>query len=606
MAMFITRKIGKLLRGNATPMQLSMACVLGSLIGFMPGFSQAPGLLIVFIILLAILNANLFLAAVVMAVAKLISLAIMPLTFMVGRLLLDGPTGGLFAMLINAPVTALMGFEYYATTGGLVMGTLFGIIAAMLVIRALQRFRTKMASMEHGSERYQNWSSKGWVKVLTFVFIGSTKKRDYEKLLSRKYGNPVRILGVVGAVLLVVLLVLLYQFASGPIVAAAMQRGMERANGATVDIREVELDIAAGRLTLLGFAMADPNDLPTDLLRADRLEADVDLRDLLRKRLALDQARLTNASTGETRVVPGRRVGRWPEPKLPDRTPEEGTIEQYIEQAKVWKDRLSQLRQWMETLSGPEEAAEDDPTERRETLRERLERQIAERGYANVRAEHLITGAPTFMVYHLDAEQVRSVHLGGMTLDIRGRNLSTHPHLAEGAPSVLIESDDDRLRAFVSLDHIVTADVDSTMSFHLKNLDVDRVAPQLAASRFIQGGTMDLEASGSYGAAGVGLIDLPLTVTLHNTEMTLAGSSRSLSRLMVPIGLRGPLDNPAIMVDYSKLAEELIQAGASEFAEQLDDRIGDRLDDIGDRLPGGIGDNIRDGAGGLLPGLRRE
>jgi hypothetical protein len=256
-----------------------------------------------------------------------------------------------------------------------------------------------------------------------------------------------------------------YQFASGPIVTAAMQRGIERANGATVDIADADIDLVAGRLVLTGFAMADPNDLATDLLRADRLEAAISGRDLLRKRVALDQARFTNATTGERRAIPGRRVGRWPDPKpLPDKAAEEKTIEDYMKQAELWKERLSQARQWLERISGPEDAVEDDATQRRETLRERLERQAAELGYARVRADHLITGAPTFMVYNLDAEQVRAAQLDGATLTIRGRNLSTHPHLAEGVPSVLIESSDDRLRGYVSLDHIVTSATSKAIS----------------------------------------------------------------------------------------------------------------------------------------------
>ena len=34
----ITRKIGKLLRGNVTPVQVMLAAVLGSMLGFVPSF----------------------------------------------------------------------------------------------------------------------------------------------------------------------------------------------------------------------------------------------------------------------------------------------------------------------------------------------------------------------------------------------------------------------------------------------------------------------------------------------------------------------------------------------------------------------------------------
>ena len=68
----ITRKIGKLLRGKATPFQLFAACILGSMIAFVPGFGQAPGLLLTLILCLIILNANLGVAALVGIGAKIL------------------------------------------------------------------------------------------------------------------------------------------------------------------------------------------------------------------------------------------------------------------------------------------------------------------------------------------------------------------------------------------------------------------------------------------------------------------------------------------------------------------------------------------------------
>ena len=109
----IAKRIAKILRGNATPAQMMMACVLGAGLGFMPGFAQAPGLIVLLVLLLIVLNANLALAAMVTAAAKIVSLLLLALSFHVGRLLLDGPTEPLFKMLINMPVLALFGFEYY-------------------------------------------------------------------------------------------------------------------------------------------------------------------------------------------------------------------------------------------------------------------------------------------------------------------------------------------------------------------------------------------------------------------------------------------------------------------------------------------------------------
>jgi uncharacterized protein (TIGR03546 family) len=624
----MTRKIGKLLRGKATPMQLMLACVLGSLMGFMPGFTQAAGVLVVLTILLIVLNANLFLAAMTGLLAKAVALAVMPATFLVGRLLLDGPLSGLFQWMINAPVLALFGFDYYLTTGGLVMGAIFGVIIGVLVIRAITAFRKKMATVQEGSERYQKWANTWYVKLITFVFIGGGGKKDYAQLLTKKMGNPFRTIGVIAAVLFLALIWIAGQFFNEPIVTAAVRGGLERANGATVDIDRADLSFRESRLTLEGFAMADPNDLGTDLLRASTVTAAISGRDLLRKRLALDEVVLIDASSGEERRIPGRIVGRRPQPAPDDptiRLPEEKTIEEYIEQAEVWKERLAQARRWLERLSGPEEAVEPDPEKRKETLRDRLDQQIREAGYAWVRANHLIAETPTFIVYKLDAERVQAKQLEDETVNIRGRNVSTHPHLNKEPASIRIESSGDRLFALLSLDHVIDAAKQSELRFHLKGIDTDTIAKhlKLGGETVLKGGTTDVVTSGIYGEEGPGWVDLPLNVTLHNATLSIAGREELIDQFVLPIRVRGPIDQPLITVDDDQLAQALIDAGAGRLVRELegrlklDERIGDQLDRIGIPGLGGsreqngdagndkdpadrIGDAIREGAGGLL------
>jgi len=99
--MIITRKFGKLIRRRATPFHIFPASILGMLIGFAPGFQQAPGLLIFWLGCLIILNTNLFLAGLVGILRKLLLIALMPVAFAIGRFLLEGQTNPLFASLGN-------------------------------------------------------------------------------------------------------------------------------------------------------------------------------------------------------------------------------------------------------------------------------------------------------------------------------------------------------------------------------------------------------------------------------------------------------------------------------------------------------------------------
>src|SRR6185436_16531357 len=141
-----------------------LATVFGGVLGFVPGFflpgnlgggfMQAPGLILVLLCCVLILNANLALFGLVTLVGKLLSVALLHVSFAVGTWLLDGPLQGLFRSLINGKVTAWFGLEYYATTGGIVLGLVFGVAVGLLVNGTLRALRTRLATLEETSEAF--------------------------------------------------------------------------------------------------------------------------------------------------------------------------------------------------------------------------------------------------------------------------------------------------------------------------------------------------------------------------------------------------------------------------------------------------------------------
>lgn len=141
----ITRKIGKLIRGNITPFQIYAACLLGTAMGFLPGIGQTPGLYLALLITLIILNANLFLAGLFVLLGMLLGDLLLPLSFRIGLWLIDGPLQGLFVWLVNAPVLAWFGFDYYAASGGLVLAVVTGLIGAFIISNALRALRCSLA-----------------------------------------------------------------------------------------------------------------------------------------------------------------------------------------------------------------------------------------------------------------------------------------------------------------------------------------------------------------------------------------------------------------------------------------------------------------------------
>ncbi|MHC5025454.1 MAG: hypothetical protein ACYTGR_01665 [Planctomycetota bacterium] len=598
----ITRKVGKLLRGNATPAQVMSACVLGAMLGFMPGFAAAPGLIVVLSLALIVLNANLFLAGTVAALCQLTLLGAMPATFAVGRVLLDGPAQPLFRALVNAPVLALFGFEYYATTGGLLVGVVVGLGLGAAGVRLLQGFRAAMARLGE-SERYTAMTNKRSLRILTFVFIGGGKG-DYESMMSRK-GKIIRPLGVAFAALVLVLLGLTHLFLGDAITTAALRHGLEQANGATVDVEHAELDLREGVLRVQGLAVCDPNALGTDLIRAEEVEADVSTASLLRKRIALDSVVLVDARHGAARSAPGERTGTAPAPNNDPAPPQEGekTLDDYLADARVWKERLAQVRQWLERVSGDGGGDEPPPAET-------IEEKIARLGHAGVSADHLIDGSPTLLITRLRAEGVRTTSLPDAeeTVDVLGENLSTHPHLVAGSPRLSIVSSKGTISATADLAAIGRgASGVNAISLGCQALPVERLAAGLVSAEtpLLSGGTFDASLNGTIALRPTLNLDLPLQATLHDTTITLPGlGSEHVDEFSIPLGIRGLLEDPRIRLDRDALANALVQAGADRLAGELRAEAHDRLGaELSDAVGKDVGEDVGAAVGGLLEGV---
>ncbi|MCI0652065.1 MAG: hypothetical protein L0Z55_09290 [Planctomycetes bacterium] len=601
--MFMLRKVGAILRGKSTPFQLFTACLLGGLMGFAP-LPEGLGLFLLYIFVLVILNANLGVSALVLAFSKLLSLVLLPASFHVGRVLLDGPTQGLFKALINAPVFALLGLEHYVVSGGIVLGALEGAAAGKLLVKAVTAFRRKFAQLEENSERYQKLFAKGWVRGLAWVVVGpKAGSVTYAQLLERKVGNPVRVLGIAFVAVSAGFLYLLQVFFSEPLLTAMLRSGLERANGATVELESASLDLAGGRLVVAGLHMADRENLDEDLVRATRLEADISSRDLLRKRICFDRIVVTGAEHGEKRAVPGRRIRAEREPREVERLPDEKTLEEYLADAEKWRRRLAQVADWIELLG--ERKPEEAEAPGSESLADRLRRRAEASGYARVVATHLIEGAPTVTVTELVADAMRSAQRPGDLLQVRCENLSSQPWLLEAAPRVQIQSQSKAFRFDFRFGGIAAGGSASTVDLALSGLSIDEVAKGLRAGgeRLLEGGTMDLAVNGGIFAHERRL-DLPLQVVLHDTKINVPGrGSAPVSKFGLGIALRGPIDDPGIRVDPEALADALVGAGIDAAKEKAKDALQKELEKAASKE---LGEPVKGILGDILGGKKEE
>ena len=604
-AMFFVRKIGTVLRGKATPLQVMMAAVLGSLLGFVPGFflpgdlgggfMQAPGLILVLLCVVLVVNANLAMFGLATLIAKLVSLPLLPVSYALGRFLLDGPLQGLYRFLVNAKVTAWFGLEYYATAGGVLLGLVFGVLAGIGFNRTIHSIRTRMASVEENSAGYQKYASKWWVRMFAWILLGKGKGKQSWKDLAeqRKVGMPVRITGIAIVAVFIASLVVFQQWFSTPILTQNVRRGLEAVNGATVDVERASVEFGSGTMTIKGLAIADSKNLQKDLLAADELIATIDTGKLLQRRFEIAEIRSTSARGGTPRQTPGVLLPKPEEPAPPPPPAGTKTVEDWLKDFEVYKQRFEQARDWIEVLTGGDEEPGTDKTPEQREAEQEADRKEQEAvvGITGVRANHLFDAAPRVLIRKIDIEGIGySIDGAADKLDLRMRNVSDQPTVVVEPMSVQITSQSGKLEN-VKLSRKTAANPRVGFDFAMRRLAIDEIFGKLKIDGAppLRGGTMDITTSGSLGQSrGQAMtLDLPLQVTMKDTTFALAGAKETkVDSLVLPVGLRGPVTSPSVSLDDKALQDALLAAGQKELANFVQGQAGKLLGGLPGDLTG--------------------
>jgi uncharacterized protein (TIGR03546 family) len=610
----ITRKLGALLRGKATPFQIVTACVLGGMLGFAPEVRQAPGLYALLAAALLVVNANLGLALLVAGLAKLLSWIAAPLSFQIGQFLLDGPATGLARTIVNAPIFAWCGLSYYAVTGGQALGFVLGLALGFVLARSVRGFQRRLAASASNPSKLNELAGKGWAKALTWVFFGGRAKGTWDDILAKKVGNPIRVVGVVIVLVLGAGLWLGHGAITRVWAKDSLALRLEQVNGATADVGGVTLDFGAGRFGLESLALADPEALSRDLFRADELAADFEQVDVLKRRVHMAKLVVSGARSGAPRATPGTLKPTLPTEPAPDAPPpgaDDGlwTIDEVLAEAEVWQGRLAQAKRLLERVAGDPKVPGED-----EGFSDRAARKAREAGWYNVEAGHLVDEAPTFTLSELVVDGLVAEWLPGQLIDVRGMNLSTQPWLLDEAPTLSIAARDGSMGFDVDLAPASKTSGAGGLRMHWRGLAVNDAIGMLKLTDKapMSGGTLDLELDGGWSNGQIGVLDLPLRATFRGTTFAAPGMQpTTVDAFTLPIGLSGPLDALVVKFDTGALTKALADAGKAELSKKLQGALGDQLQGLqektGIELPGGLGGGaakeVEKGAKGLLEGV---
>lgn len=590
----VLRKIGGFLRGKATRGQVLTAAILAGLLGFVPGFFlpsdlgggflQAPGLILLLLFAVLICNANLGVFTLVTIVAKLTSLLLLPVSFAIGKALVDGPLQGTFKALANGPVTAWFGLEYYATTGGLVLGLFFGVIAGVLMVKALATYRHRMAQIEAGSTAYQTYSSKWYVRFLSWLLLGKGKgnKITWQELAEgNRKALPVRIGGVIVVVVIAVGLWLFQTKYSTPLLTNGLQSGLLAANGATVDLEKAELDLASGTLRVQNLAVADATALDQNVFAAGLLEAKVDTSMLLRRRLVVESVVASDASSGTKRATPGVLVE--PPPPPPPPAPNTRTLEDYLKDVEVWRGRLRQASEWFEKMTGADQEPPPAKDETPEQKQQRIEQDVADYGLAKVFSQSLRDEGPLVWIKKVELNGIACPSAPGGTMNLNVTDWSSNAWLMAQPPRIDFRSGDGTLQIGLVGPSKERSGAGIDLSMKGMSLDALMAKVKTGGASPVRGGTVDLAVKGSLMAFRNKSteLDLPLQLTLRDTTFALSGTKETkVEQLLLPIGVRGPVNGPSVQLDDKALADALVAAGKQELANFVNAQAGKLLGGI--------------------------
>ena len=167
------RNLYKTLSRDASPASIAFAVAFGVLAGCVPA-SSGLALFLFLLILVFRIQISTFLFA--WSLTRLACLAGLALLFEgLGEKLLDAEgLRGFWTWALNLPVVAWFDLHRYAILGGAVVGALLGaalFVPVRLSVLAYRRFAHEKLSQN----KFFRWLTNFWVvKVLKFVFVGST------------------------------------------------------------------------------------------------------------------------------------------------------------------------------------------------------------------------------------------------------------------------------------------------------------------------------------------------------------------------------------------------------------------------------------------------
>lgn len=590
---YIFNKIKSTIFSKLTPAQLLITSVLAFVFGFIPGVSYSPLLFVAVITLVIILRINIGVFVFIAIIAKALSFLLEIVSFSFGQFLLDGFTQPIFKAMVNTPVLAYAGFDYYLVAGGFVLAIILGVIFGLIIAKIYKKIIAKMSSIQSGTELYNKITKNFFVKVASWIFLGKNiAKVDWVEMQNRKFRQPFRLTGIVLVALIIAALIYSPKLLETSMVSNIIKQQLTKANGATVDYQSLSLDFTNASLDIKGLGVADPKNLDKDRFYAENVNASLNISNLLTRQLTLKNVIVTGVSLDKQRA---NKASLYINTKATSKdnasiSSEEfkkkaigsiGKASQNLQQvdlqklqanAKQAKEVANGIKQAAEFLSNFSSSSEDNTTSTKQTESVTPKQQAKVYGYASVKNEMLRDKYPSFVIQNID---IKGYQNAGTTYDANITNISTNPVLL-GQPTVINVKSVNNSDVDVSVVVSNKLNVDNTVKFNLQNVTGNAVKGLNVQGVNIKAKSLAISGQGTWQFSGVRniMFNIPLELKFNTVNVSVKQFTQNIPNLTLNGVITGDLNKLNFSVDASSLKSLINTDTVKNVANQVAKQTG--------------------------------
>ncbi|MBK2110472.1 TIGR03546 family protein [Francisella tularensis] len=587
---YIFNKIKATVFSKITPAQLLLTAVLAFVFGFVPGIAYSPLLFIGVLFLVIILRINIGVFVFIAIIAKALSYILQGVSFAVGTFLLDGFTQPLFKTLVNTPVVAYAGFDYYLVTGAFVVAIVLGVIFGIIIAKIYKKIVAKMAAIQSGTELYNKITKNFFVKIAGWIFLGKNiAKVNWVEMQNRKFRQPFRLTGVILVALIIAVLIYSPKLLETSLVSNIIKQQLTKANGATVDYQSLNLDLTDAKLEITGLGAADPNDLNKDRFYAQSVSASINISNLLTRQITLKNVVVTGVTLDKQRTTKAKLYidtkSLTPEQsKISSETIKQQAIEtvgkvgeklqqvdlqKLKENSQQAKDIANGIKQVAEFLSNFR-SSDTESGQASQEITPKAEARVY--GYANVKNEDLRDKYPGFVIQNIDIKDYKDA---GTIYNANITNISTNPALLGLPTTIAIKSTNNNdFDANIAISN--KQNVDNTVKFNLQNITGNNVKGLTIQDVGLDAESLAVSGQGTWQFSGIRNItfNIPLQLKFNNVAVSFKQLRQNVSDLTLGGVISGDLNKPNLSVDASSLKNLLNVDTVKNVANQVAKQTG--------------------------------